>query len=292
VSAPKELAEAQPIIKWAGGKRHLEEAVLRHLDKNQIEIGDYYEPFLGGGAIFFALAKRGLIKRAYLSDTNENLVILYLVLGQSVDALLEKLEKLDRLPRNAKTYYERRDRSFHDSYVSRVAHFIYLNKLGYNGLYRVNKQGEFNVPYGGKREGSIFDEKIIRAASAALVSSDAYVEHQKFGTALDGLLSATKKQKPFAYLDPPYLPLNNKSFTAYQAAPFGRFEHAVLAAYVHELNRQGKSFLLSNADTPEARKLYRGLTVKTIQARRSINRDASARGKINELLVSNQPQKP
>lgn len=281
--------EAKPILKWAGGKRQLEAPILKHILKVYPKgFADYYEPFCGGAAVFFALRSRGLIHgRAHLSDMNGELIDMYQAVRDDVDGVLKDLKKLCRLQapgdplRSADEirYYAIRGAAPR-SKTARAARMIYLNKNGYNGLYRVNSSGGFNVPWG-KRETFTPEEDEIRAASRALQGVQLLC--------VDFSAARSIGLGVFHYFDPPYIPASDSAdFTSYTKAGFGISEQERLARLVLNLNRRGEPFLLSNSDTKISRALYKGLTVKTVQATRRVNSVGSGRGTVPELLVSNK----
>ncbi len=282
--------ESKPILKWAGGKRQLEEPILEHILKVYPKgFDDYYEPFCGGAAIFFALRSRGLIHRsAHLSDANPELIGMYQSVRDDVSGVLRALRNLCALVVPSAVGMETEVRYYTiraatpTTRAARAARTIYLNKNGYNGLYRVNKSGGFNSPWG-KRATQAPDEDGIRAASRALQGVE--IVARDFSHFTEGVFS----DRSFIYFDPPYIPATASSdFTAYVKAGFKIEEHERLAAEVKRLNQDGVPFLLSNSDTKVSRALYKGLTVKTVQASRSVNSVGTGRGKVSELLVSNK----
>src|SRR5690606_7112362 len=207
---------ARPVLKWAGGKRQLQHRIL---EKLQADINTYYEPFVGGGAIFFALAAENRFKRAVLGDRNADLVDVYRALTQDVEAVIRLLRKY----RYSETEYYRVREQRPRSLAARAARLIYLNKTGYNGLYRVNRAGEFNVPFGRHKSPLICDEDNLRAAAEALSRAEVV-------TADFEAVCRDARAGDAVYFDPPYLPLSKTSnFTAYDPHPFGVDEHERLA---------------------------------------------------------------
>jgi DNA adenine methylase len=263
-----------PFLKWAGGKRQL---VRRILALAPPRMETYVEPFLGGGAVFFALAAERRFARAFLGDANEELVLCYRAIQEDVDGVIRALRRhvYDR-----SHYYAVRDRDPAKlAPATRAARLIYLNRCGYNGLYRVNRAGKFNVPFGRYTNPVICDVAKLRAAHAALRGVELVV--QDFEATL-----ARATPSDFAYLDPPYVPLSEtSSFTAYARTPFGPEEQARLAQVLRALGDRGVPALLSNSDCLPTRKLYRGLPSHRVPVRRAINSVASARGAVAELLV-------
>lgn len=271
--------EARPVLKWAGGKRRLARTILSRLPAR---VHTYFEPFVGGAAIFFALAAQGRFKKAVLSDQNEELVSVYRALQTDVEALIALLQSYER-QHSERTYYEVRQKRPR-SIIRKAARTIYLNKTGYNGLYRVNRAGEFNVPFGRYTKPTICDVDNLRAAAAAL--RGVRIEIGDFE-------HTCEKAKPgdFVYLDPPYLPASKTaSFTDYHRTPFGIGEHQRLASAFARMGRRGVSSLLSNSDTPTTRRVFEGFPFDVIQVSRPINSDTKGRGPVAELLFFNKPK--
>lgn len=265
-------APARPVLKWAGGKTQLLPQILARLPER---IETYFEPFLGGAAVFFALAARDRFQRAVLSDRNPELVSVYRALQEDVEGVIRALSRM----RHSETEYYRVRAASPRGLVQRAARIIYLNKTGYNGLYRVNRSGQFNVPFGSYKNPTICDAENLRAAARALqrvevVEAD-FEEVCRRAGAGDAV-----------YLDPPYVPLSKTaSFTAYDRHPFGPSEHERLARVFAELGRRGVHALLSNSNTPETRALYSGFRAQKVKVARPINSRPNARGPIDELLV-------
>lgn len=272
------LDRAVPFLKWAGGKRQL---VPRLLDLAPARIDTYYEPFMGGAALFFALATRGRFARAVLSDTNEELVGCYRAIQEDVDAVIAALRS-PKYRNNATHYYRVRDRDVSKmSGPERAARIIFLNRCGYNGLYRVNSKGLFNVPFGRYRNPLICDEERLRAVARALRKTKVKILRADFQEAL-----AKAGPADFVYLDPPYVPVSRtSSFTAYAAGSFGVREQERLAEALRELGRRKVAALLSNSQCAETERLYHGLDSEVVQVRRAINSDARRRGPVGEILV-------
>lgn len=265
-----------PVLKWAGGKRQLLPEILRRLPE---QIATYYEPFVGGAAVFFALSSRGAFRRAVLSDKNKDLVEVYLSLQREPDDLIEELERYGR-GHSEEKYYEVREQAKPRTRAKRAARLIYLNKTGFNGLYRVNRSGQFNVPFGRYKNPKIVDEPRLRAASTALADVEILVE--------DFASVCTRARAGDAvYLDPPYLPVSPTShFAEYHSEPFGIDEHKRLAKVFSELSRRGVVVVLSNSNTDETQRLFRAHKVDIVEARRAINSDHTRRGPVGEILVT------
>ncbi len=266
--------KAKPFIKWAGGKSQLLPQMSK-LFPPKDQINRYFEPFLGGGAVFFHLQH----PKSYLSDTNNKLIELYEIVKNNVEDLIKALRK----HKNEHDYfYEvRSQKPAALSPVERAARLIYLNKTCFNGLYRENSKGEFNVPFGKYKNPAICDAEGLRAASMAL--KNAKISQGEFHSVL-----GKAKTTDFIYFDPPYQPLNKtSSFTSYTANGFGETEQIELANVYRELSDRGCFVMLSNSDTPLIRELYKDFCINEIQASRAINSKAEGRGKITELLVIN-----
>jgi DNA adenine methylase len=271
IRAKSHKSAARPFIKWAGGKKGLLPELKRRVPP---QYGRYFEPFLGGAALFFALSPSG----AALSDANPYLVNAYRVVRDHVEELLVSLEA----HRTDKEYYYRmRDVDPEGlSPIDRASWFIYLNKTCYNGLWRVNKAGRFNVPFGRYKNPRIADRKNLEAASAALRSASIDVSDFE-----DALSSA--RRGDFVYLDPPYHPVSRTAnFTSYTGAGFGEPEQERLAAVFKDLSRRGVYVMLSNSDVPLVRSLYRGYNLDVVQAGRAISCKGEKRGPVNELIIT------
>jgi len=273
-SMPRPSALPSPFLKWAGGKRQLLPRILGSMPDG---VRTYYEPFVGGGAVFFALAARGRFERAVLGDANEELINCYAALQKDVGGVIRALRR-HRYDR-AHYYAVRAREPASMSQAGRAARLIYLNRCGYNGLYRVNRSGQFNVPFGRYKDPVICDEPKLRAASAALQSVK--LVHGDFEKTLAGARSGD-----FVYLDPPYVPLSaTSSFTAYAKTPFDAAAQARLAGKLRALGERGVRALLSNSDCAETRALYDPTLSERVPVRRAINSVASGRGSVGELLV-------
>ena len=271
------MSRAKPFLKWVGGKRWLIDALLPLLPE---KIGTYCEPFLGGGSIFWALAQSPdhTVGRFVLNDSNEELIACYRVIRDFPDDLIRELEPLIY---DKGLYYEIRamDPSTLGP-VRRAARTIYLNKCGFNGLYRVNKAGQYNVPFGRYTNPTILDEENIRACSNVLQKAELY--SGDFADVVPNNIGPMDA----GYFDPPYVPLNPTSnFISYTSGGFGLRDQERLAICFRECVEAGATCFLSNSDTPLVRELYKGFTLDGRQARRSINSKAEKRGKVGELLV-------
>ncbi|MYD09637.1 MAG: DNA adenine methylase [Chloroflexi bacterium] len=277
-----ELRTAKPFVKWVGGKRSLLPELMKRLPA---AFNNYYEPFVGGGALFFALKNEGRINsagggQAYLSDINYDLIQTYQLIRRDPEPLIARLKQHARS--HAKDYYYE-TRGQHDlgDPVEIAARFIYLNKTCYNGLWRVNSKGEFNVPMGSSKKPAICQEDNLRACHEAL--QDVEVRELDF-------LDIEAGENDFVYFDPPYHPLEGGSFTDYAKTGFREAEQTALRDLCRELHERGAKFMLSNSDTDFIRDLYADASVfrlTTVQAPRMVNCKSDGRGAVNELLISN-----
>jgi len=271
-SLPEERARATPFLKWVGGKTALLPELLKHVPAR---LRRYHEPFVGGGALFFAVQPR----RAFLSDSNPELVHTYCQVRDDAYGVLDAL---------ARHVYERAHfeavRALEPARLApaeRAARFIYLNKTCFNGLWRVNRAGRFNVPFGRYKNPRFADPSSLITASHAL--SGVEIRHAPFEEAL-----AQAAPGDFVYLDPPYDPVSpTASFASYTAGGFSWEDQRRLAHACVVLNRRGVRFLLSNSATERVRALYSGFEQRLVRAPRFINSRADGRGHVDELLVFN-----
>ena len=263
------IDSAAPFVKWAGGKRTLVPQLLRLVPSH---IDTYYEPFLGGGALFFALA--GRIERAILSDTNEELILTYLAVQNHVEELIQKLKAHAAKHHDPDYYYSVREKQPR-SELGSAARLIYLNRTCYNGLYRVNRKGKFNVPRGSYTNPTICDASRLRQASEAL--RKAKIELGSFEKRV------VPRRGDFIYCDPPY----DGTFTDYQAGGFQAEDQRLLRDCARDWQAKGAEVMLSNANTPRIRRLYQGkdFVLRETQALRSISARANGRGMETELII-------
>lgn len=268
----------QPFLKWAGGKRQLLPEIRKYVPSKYTT---YYEPFVGGGAVLFSLQP----KTAIVNDSNEELINVYNVIKTDVEGLIRELKK----HKNTKEHFykirelDRSGQFAKMNNVEKAARIIYLNKTCYNGLFRVNSQGQFNVPFGSYDNPEIVNEIILRAVSNYLKSTKITFFNEDFATALKGV-----KKGGFVYLDPPYDPVSDtSSFTGYTLNGFDQNEQIRLKNTCDELHKKGCKFLLSNSATEFIKELYSDYTIEVVQVGRNINSVASKRGKIEEVLVRN-----
>lgn len=278
------LAVAQPpgpFLKWAGGKSRLLPQFRQFFP---VRYGRYYEPFLGGGAVFFDMQP----PQAVLNDLNPALIGAYRHIQGRLDELLHRLKQLrayyyDLMPSQRQAAYYRFRQHYNElphGTLEKTVLLIVLNKTCYNGLYRENARGQFNVPYGRYEKPLLFREEQLRAVRSALHQVELLNTH--FATA-----SATACAGDFIYFDPPYAPVSaTASFTRYYRRNFGLEQHAELAQVARKLAERGVQVMLSNADVPLVRELYADFHIHTVQATRAINSKPWRRGKIGELVIT------
>jgi DNA adenine methylase len=274
--------QLKPYLKWAGGKRQMLPEIKKRLPAD-IDNYLYYEPFAGAGAVFFDL----LPKKAVINDFNTQLIISYRAIKNNVEDLVGLLKEYQQ--KNAKDYYYRkrnldRDGASFDrlTETEKAARFIFLNKTCYNGLYRVNSQGFFNVPYGRYKNPLICDEPLLRQISAYLNANDISITNDDFEKMVSGA-----DGNSFVYFDPPYHSPKGTGFTGYQAEGFGESEQERLGNVFTEMTHRNVKCLLSNSDTEFIRGLYKDYEIIPVQAKRAINSDSSGRGFVGEVLVRN-----
>jgi DNA adenine methylase len=265
-----------PIVNWAGGKSQLLPVFDQYVPD---EFNRYFEPFVGGGAMFFHLYANRPKLRAFLSDLNGELINCYASVRDDVDAVITLLKR----HRNEKEYFYH-VRSLDTEKLSeaeRAARIIYLNKTCFNGLYRVNSRGQFNVPFGSYKNPRTCDEENLRAVSSAF--RNVQLANQTFADAVKNA-----RRGDFVYLDPPYQPLSaTANFTSYTSRCFSERDQEELADAVAQLHRKGCYFMLSNSDNEVIHKLYKRYRIETVYATRAINCKGNKRGRISELLVMN-----
>lgn len=279
-SAPRTSAtlakEARPFVKWAGGKAKLASALVAKMPPTY---RNYHEPFLGGGALFFALQPT----RALLSDINEELVITYQAVRDNLDELIEELS-YHRYDRDY--FYEVRSWDRLPDYqamppAKRAARFIFLNKTCFNGLYRVNARGHYNVPFGDYAAPRILDTENLTRCHRALQGTE---------ITLSQYLSVEDRAQPgdLVYFDPPYAPLSTtSSFTGYTAGGFTHTDQRNLRDLCIRLDNKGVHFILSNSSAPAILELYQNFSIERIAVARAINATAGGRGKVDEVVVRN-----
>ncbi len=279
-TAPSSPTTPRPFLKWVGGKGQLLDELIERFFSAKVS-GRYHEPFVGGGALFFGLHRLGRLGKsnAFLSDNNERLIEAYWGVQADVEALIALLE--GHRAQHDKEYYYAMRGTVPESLTARAARIIYLNKTCFNGLFRENSRGGFNVPMGKYQNPPICDPENLRAVSLALSGTEVSV--RPFAGVLDHAVAGD-----FVYFDPPYHPLSASSnFTAYHEGRFGVSEQQALAAVYRELDQRGVALMLSNSMCDFVRELYAGFRIDTVYACRCVNRDAGGRGKIPEAVVMN-----
>jgi DNA adenine methylase len=277
--SPAEASYVRPFLKWAGGKTQLL-AQLAQFYPRPGTVDRYVEPFLGSGAVYFHFKGTVKPKRALLWDNNRELIDSFLAVQSSVDQVIKLLRKHQK--QHSKDFFLSMREKKPTALPSTAARLIYLNKTCFNGLYRVNSRGIFNVPFGRYENPSIFNEDWLRRASADLAG--AKIEARDFR-----LLELHAKKNDFVYFDPPYHPRSSTSyFTAYTRESFGESDQRELAELYRALDKKGCLLMLSNSDTPLIRELYKDFEIREVSARRNINSKAERRGAICELVVLNK----
>jgi len=270
----------RPFLKWVGGKRQLLPELERRVAQARPH-GRYHEPFVGGGALFFDLYSRGELGRskACLSDNNQRLIQAYWAVQEHVEEIIALLDS-HRASHEKEFYYAMRAQVPEDP-IERAARIIYLNRTCFNGLFRENSKGEFNVPMGRYKNPLICDAPNLRAVSRALQRCT--IRHQSFAAVLE-----TAKTDDLVYFDPPYAPVSKTAnFTGYHKGVFGEELQRELADVFQELTKRGVKALLSNSDVPLIHALYKGHQIEVVRATRLVNSNASKRGKVNEVMVRN-----
>ncbi len=290
----------KPFVKWVGGKSQLIDELEKMLPADGEKVlTKYCEPMVGGGALFFNILSKYNFEQLYISDINAELINAYQVIKSNVDNLIEKLQEMQMLfcPMDESGrkfyYYSIRDK-FNNSQlcntttIDKAAYFIFLNKTCFNGLYRVNSKGQFNVPMGTYKNPMICDEENLRRINKAL--QKVTIVCGDYSLSRDFIDSST-----FVYIDPPYRPISKTSgFTAYNTDVFDDNEQIRLSKFIDELNITGAKIILSNSDPKNVDKednffddLYKNYKINRVEANRAINSKGDKRGKINELIISN-----
>jgi DNA adenine methylase len=274
----------KPFLKWAGGKRQLLAEIKKYLPKD-INNYTYYEPFVGAGALFFELQPQ----KAVINDFNEQLILTYNVIKENTGDLILLLKEYQK-KNDEEHYYEIRnmDRNLAKfntlTNIEKAARLIFLNKTCFNGLYRVNSQGFFNVPYGKYKSPAICEEIVLRQISNYFNSNKISIINNDFEQAV-----STADKKSFIYFDPPYHSPDKINFTGYQANGFNEDEQERLRNVMIKTTNRGVKCLLSNSDTEYIRKLYAHdfFDIISVQAKRAINSAPARRGIVNEVLIKN-----
>lgn len=268
-----------PFVKWVGGKRQLLNEIMPRLPK---KMTTYCEPFLGGGAVLFAIQPT----RAIVNDLNEDLIVVYEVIRDNVDDLISQLQMHEN---TSEYFYAIRDldrnKGTYNSLtrVEKASRLLYLNKTCFNGLFRVNSSGEFNSPFGHYKKPNIVNEPVLRAVSKYLNANNISFYHEDFEETLKRV-----KKGGFVYLDPPYDPISDTaSFTGYNKGGFNRKEQYRLKQCCDELTERGVRFMLSNSATDFIQEIYKDYYITVVKAKRAINANGNRRGAVEEVLVTN-----
>ncbi|MBN1166361.1 MAG: DNA adenine methylase [Methanospirillaceae archaeon] len=303
----QENGPATPFFKWAGGKSQLLFEFVKRFPRGlqNGSLDRYIEPFVGGGAVFFHISQLFPMKESIICDVNEELILTYCVVQKDVDALIDLLaayqERYDLLttPERSSMYYEIRTElnakrqgfdysSYRSEWIERAAQLLFLNRTCFNGLFRVNTKGEFNVPFGKYKNPRILHESNLRKSCEILANT----------TILCGDFTRCREyvtDSTFVYIDPPYRPLNKTStFTSYSQGGFSEDDQVRLSAFFAGLDRTGAQVMLSNSDPKNEDPddhffddLYQAYTIERVRAARMINSKGDGRGAINEIIVMN-----
>lgn len=270
----------KPFLKWAGGKGQLLDEIGGRICALG-GFGRYHEPFVGGGAVYFYLARERRLgrKHPFISDSNQNLIVAYEGIRRDLDAVILQLREHARA--HSKEYYYRVRSEVPADRTAQAARVIYLNRTCFNGLYRENSRGEFNVPMGRYTDPKILDEPNLRAVAKALQKTK--IEAREFSS-----VTAKAEAGDLVYFDPPYVPVSKTAnFTAYSKSPFGPEQQRELAEAFAALDQKGVYVILSNSESDVVRKLYRRFRVERVEAIRAVNSRADRRGAVGELIVRN-----
>ena len=304
--------QAKPFLKWAGGKRQLLAQLESHFPAQLFngEISCYVEPFVGSGALFFKVFQTFPIRECFLADVNPELILVYKTLQEDVSGLVSELRSIEEcylnldLEQRKEYYYQVREdynrqrasiqfRDFEANWILRAAHMLFLNRTGYNGLFRLNSEGAFNVPFGRYANPRILDEENLYGVAELL--QNVIIHYGDFEETAEMVNNHT-----LVYFDPPYRPLSTTAhFTSYSKERFDDAQQLRLADYYRFLDAKGAKLMLSNSDPhnvdPEDdffEDIYRGFRIERLKARRNINRKADKRGQISEILILNYDPKP
>lgn len=297
----KDDKKVKPFLKWAGGKGQLLSEIEKYYPFADGKVTKYAEPFVGGGAVLFDILSEYDLKEVYISDINAELTNTYCIIRDDIDSLVEILYAMQSefIPLdtdNRKTYYTEKRERFNDLKINgdesinieKAALMIFLNKTCFNGLYRVNKKGRFNVPMGSYKNPMICDENNLRAVSEKLQDVTIVCgDYRKSASFID--------KNTFVYFDPPYRPITDTaSFTAYTENLFNDEEQIELADFVELMHSKGAKVVVSNSDPKNSNteddffdNIYSSCKIKRVEANRMINCNSEARGKVKELLISN-----
>src|SRR5687767_3427134 len=266
------IDKPSPFLKWVGGKRSIIEELKKRIPS---KFGDYFESFVGGGALFFEIQPQ----KAHISDSNLDLTITYKVVQKDPGKLIKLLKKHQK-NHSESYYYKIRSQHQSNDPIATAARLIYLNKTCYNGLWRVNRKGEFNVPIGSYSNPNICQENNIRACSKALQNT--VIENKNY-------LNIDPKPGDFSYFDPPYHPITNTSFTAYSRPDFTENDQRQLANFCTHLHKKGIFVMVSNSNTNFILNLYKAshFKIAIVNAPRMVNCKGNERNTVKEVLITN-----
>lgn len=271
IESPQNIP-ARPFLKWAGGKSKLIQQYIPYLPQ---DFKNYYEPFLGGGAVFFHLKATP----AFLTDINSDLINAYCCVRDKVDELIDILNYHQQ--QHSRNYYYWMREFIPLTEIERAARLIYLNKTCFNGLYRENSKGKFNVPIGKYKNPQICNQELLHSVSSVLQS--AKIEVNPF----EKIINFAKNSNDFVYFDPPYHPISlTSNFTSYSRHSFKEVDQIRLRDVCLELARRGVKVMQSNSDCPFIRELYKDFNIYPVLAPRAINSNAKKRGRVTELVIT------
>jgi DNA adenine methylase len=277
------ISSPKPFVKWAGGKRQLIPEITKHLPK---KFDSYFEPFLGGGALLFHLLSENKNLKGHVSDLNSDLVLSYVTIRDNLNGLLKSLQKhSENYFSNSKTYYYSIRESAPKTQVEKVSRLLFLNRTCFNGLYRVNSKGKFNVPLGRYSNPNIVQEDNLRTVNQFLNQNKIIIKCQDFSPTVEKV-----KKGDFVYFDPPYQPVSKTAnFTSYTNSNFGLNDLKRLAKVSNQLAKRGVNVLLSNSSSKQVRDLFstKSWKIIKIEANRAINSDSCKRTGHSELLLKN-----
>ena len=277
------LASPKPFVKWAGGKRQLIPQIEKHLPE---KFGSYFEPFLGGGALLFNLLSENKNLKGHVSDLNSDLVLSYVTIRDNLNVLLKSLQKhSDKYFANSESYYYSVRESNPKSQIEKVSRLLFLNRTCFNGLYRVNSKGKFNVPLGRYSHPNIVQEENLKSVNQFLNQNKVIIKCQDFSSTVE-----KAKKGDFVYFDPPYQPVSKTAnFTSYTNSNFGLNDLTRLAKVSNQLTKKGVNVLLSNSSSKQVRDLFSSKywKITKIEANRAINSDSNKRTGHSELLIKN-----
>ncbi len=277
------ISSPKPFVKWAGGKRQLIPEIEKHLPE---KFSSYFEPFLGGGALLFHLLSENKNLKGYVSDLNSDLILAYVTIRDNLDGLLKSLQKhSNNYFSDSKSYYYSVRESNPKSQIEKVSRLLFMNRTCFNGLYRVNSKGKFNVPLGRYSNPNIVQEENLRSVNQFLNHNKIIIKCQDFSSTVEKV-----KKGDFVYFDPPYQPVSKTAnFTSYTNGNFNFDDLKRLAKVSNQLAKKGVNVLLSNSSSKQVRELFssKDWEIFEIEANRAINSDSNKRTGHTELLIKN-----